>query len=194
MITVEHFYEELYGFFNFPTVYKLAVSRIPDNMNGHFVEVGSFAGKSSAFMAVEIINSGKNIKFDCVDTWEGSDEHNTLQFPEAYRLTKNNLLYDTFISNMKPVESNYTPVKMCSVDAAKLYEDGSLDFVFIDASHDYENVKNDIIAWFPKVKLGGIMGGHDYDNMFLGVVQAVNELFGENITIIDGNSWIVEKL
>ena len=41
----------------------------------HFVEVGSYKGRSTSFMAVEIANSGKQIKFDCVDTWEGSPEH-----------------------------------------------------------------------------------------------------------------------
>ena len=39
------------------------------------MEVGSFLGKSAVFMAVEIINSGKRIKFDCIDHWKGSEEH-----------------------------------------------------------------------------------------------------------------------
>ena len=41
----------------------------------HFVEIGSYKGRSSSYMAVEIVNSGKSITFDCVDTWKGSEEH-----------------------------------------------------------------------------------------------------------------------
>ena len=49
-----------------------------------------------------------------------------------------------------------------SVEAAKDFEDKSLDFVYIDAAHDYESVKVDIRAWFPKIKIGGTIGGHDF--------------------------------
>ena len=63
-----------------------------------------------------------------------------------------------------------------------LFEDNSLDFVFIDASHEYEDVKNDILAWLPKVKRGGILAGHDYyvnQDWFSGVKKAVNEIFSD---------------
>ena len=50
---------------------------------------------------------------------------------------------------------------MTSVEASKLYENESLDFVFIDACHEYSCVKEDIIAWYPKIKKGGVLAGHD---------------------------------
>jgi len=49
-----------------------------------------------------------------------------------------------------------------SVEAAKDFLDGSLDFVYIDAAHDYISVKQDIEAWRPKIKSGGVLGGHDF--------------------------------
>lgn len=59
---------------------------------------------------------------------------------------------------------------------AKEVEDDSLDFVYIDADHTYQAVKKDLVAWFPKLKSGGIFGGHDF---FLlnnpGVEPAVRE-------------------
>lgn len=67
-------------------------------------------------------------------------------------------------------------MKMSSVDAARFIVDGSLDLVFIDADHSYESVKNDIIAWLPKVRVGGVICGHDYEYK-IGVVQAVEEIF-----------------
>jgi hypothetical protein len=84
---------------------------------------------------------------------------------------------------MKPLEKHYFPLKISSLDAVKKFRDESLDFVFIDASHEYEDVKKDIEAWLPKVKPGGILAGHDYhgdeNDWFPGVKQAVNESLTE---------------
>jgi predicted O-methyltransferase YrrM len=67
-----------------------------------------------------------------------------------------------------------------SPEAAGLFADASLDFVYIDANHAYEAVRADLAAWWPKVRAGGIFAGHDYLNGTLpqgvfGVRQAVNE-------------------
>ncbi len=57
--------------------------------------------------------------------------------------------------------------------------DQSLDFVFLDASHTYEDVKNDICLWLPKVRYGGVLAGDDYTDKFSdGVVKAVDEQLG----------------
>jgi len=66
-----------------------------------------------------------------------------------------------------------------SEEACLTQQDGSLDFVFIDAIHLYENVLADIDAWWPKVRSGGILAGDDYNDQFSGVVKAVNERFEE---------------
>jgi len=171
--SMEHFYQNLHGWFNYQDLYKKQVERITEP--AHFVEVGCWKGMSAAFMAVEIINSGKNIKFDCVDIWTGAgkvgeyDHHDSVQ---------NQTLYEEFIENMKPVEGYYTPIREWSSNAAKLYEDNSLDFVFIDAGHEYEFVHADILAWMPKIKSGGWIAGHDYPRA-PGVKQAVDELIKE---------------
>ncbi|NBU74976.1 MAG: class I SAM-dependent methyltransferase, partial [Planctomycetes bacterium] len=96
---------------------------------------------------VEIINSGKIITIDSVDTWEGSPGEPVLMGDKS---VVDGTLYDEFIANIEPVKHIVTPVKMPSVEAAKLYEDKSLFFVFIDGSHLYEAVKEDIFAWLPK--------------------------------------------
>ena len=67
---------------------------------------------------------------------------------------------------------------MSSTDAAKLYQDESIDFVFIDAEHDERSVYTDISAWWPKIKKGGILGGDDYSYLWPGVEVAVNRFFG----------------
>jgi SAM-dependent methyltransferase len=187
IMTMQHIHEqEQFGenWFTYPNLYKQMVDKFPSGSK--FVEVGSWKGKSSAYMAVEIANSRKDIEFTCIDTWEGSVEH---QGDENLHQ-----LYDVFIDNMKPLEEFYTPMRMASQDAVCQFDDASLDFVFIDASHEYEDVKEDIKAWIKKVKPGGILAGHDYyvntQDFFPGVKQAVDECLDNFET--SENCWIHE--
>ena len=190
---MNHFYQTIgENWFNYPVLYSSIVASAEGAE--HFVEVGCWKGRSAAFMAVEIINSGKKIQFDCIDTWGGSVEHVTPTSP-FYQLELANdkdWLYNQFLKNIEPVRYIVNPIRMSSLDGVKLYTDNSLDFVFIDASHEYEDVKADIQAWLPKVKLdGGIIAGHDYNG---GVAVAVNEIFN-SADIIDSNAescWVVK--
>lgn len=63
-----------------------------------------------------------------------------------------------------------------SDEACNDVPDNSLDFVYIDGNHSYDFVKADIEKWYPKLKIGGIMGGHDYTKQLPGVITAVDEL------------------
>lgn len=179
---MEHFYQNVPGWFDFGNIYSTMVQLAPDN--AHFVELGSWKGKSAAYMCVEIANSGKNIKFDCVDIWTGEGE--------AYQndpSVKQQTLYDDFLHYMEPAKGLYTPIKEWSDKAAVHFEDNSLDFVFIDAGHEYENIYADIVAWKPKMKKGGFMGGHDFFSS-PGIERAVNELLPGFDT--DTSSWIIQ--
>ncbi len=91
-----------------------------------------------------------------------------------------------------------------STQAAARLAPGSLDFVYLDARHSYEGVTEDLHAWFPLVRAGGIMAGHDYnDGVFVegvhGVRSAVDEFFGlqaipvrHTYTDVPNASWIVQ--
>jgi hypothetical protein len=181
---MNHIYtQEEFGenWFNYQNLYTQIVKKFPTSST--FVEVGVWKGKSAAFMCVEIANSNKNIEFFCVDTWKGSIEHQDyLELPR---------LYEIFKENMKSLENYYKDLKMTSVDASKLFKDESLEFVFIDASHEYEDVKNDLLAWWPKIKKGGILAGHDFHKGYY-VYNAVVDVFG-HIYKIDGQCFIIEK-
>ena len=81
-----------------------------------------------------------------------------------------------------------------SVEAAKKIADDSLDFAYIDGIHTYEAVKVDIPAWYPKVKPGGIIGGHDYTpDYFPGVVKAVDEFSKEKGIKISAKYGVQKK-
>lgn len=172
---MDHFYKNIQGFFNYGNVYQKVIEEVSNN--AHFVEIGVWKGKSVCFAAVEILNSGKNIKIDAVDTFEGSPGESSIITQDGDLLSGK--LYDVFLQNIEPVKDIIKPIKMSSVDAAKLYADKSLDFVFIDGLHSYEACISDIRAWLPKVKIGGYIGGHDIDGpeRFNGVRKAVNEVF-----------------
>ena len=166
---MEHFFENIQGWFIYDEIYDIAVNTAKDG--AHFVEVGAWRGRSTSYMAVNIANSGKKIKFDVVDTWRGSvDEEVHQQDPSVI----NDTLYDEFLANMEPVKHIVNPIRMTSEAAVELYEDNTLDFVLIDGSHEYELVKKDLTNWLAKLKPGAMLAGDDYE--WPGVKQAVNEL------------------
>ena len=155
---MEHFYQNIEGWFSYDYLYKNAVANAQDG--AVFVEIGSFKGRSSAFLAVEIINSGKNIRLDLIDTWQGSTEHQKggeCEVPEVVEGT----LYDTFLKNMEPAKGHFNAIRMSSQEAAALYPDNSIDFIMIDGEHSVEAVAADIRAYLPKMKKGGVMTGDD---------------------------------
>ena len=137
------------------------------------VEVGSWMGRSTTAMADNMEGSG--VIF-AVDTWRGSEEH------ESYLKDKPiDFVYNIFRKNLTVhIESGRVcPVHLPSIEAARVFRAigyADFDMVFIDASHDYENVKADIKAWKPLLRSGGLLCGHDWGHP--PIVQAVRELLG----------------
>ncbi len=176
-------YFQIQGWLNFSDTYDRAVHLFPSG--SRFVEVGCWKGRSTLYMLEAIARSGKQITLSCVDTWEGSAEHNGVK-PDA--------LFAEFVDNIK----GYTVevLKMRSVAAAVLFAHGSLDFVFIDASHEEEDVFNDIAAWTPKLKATGVIAGDDISE-FPGVKAALlRHGFGtkERPIVLGGSAqpaWII---
>lgn len=176
---MEHFYENITGWFNFPQFYKYIVTRFPSE--SHFVEVGCYEGKSLAYLIVEIINAEKNITVTAVDSFIGVP------------FLDNKGLLDKFHANLKPVQNKFNVLIGNSWEIATKFEDNSLDFVFIDACHEYEPLKKDILAWMSKIKAGGILAGHDYTEGYVTVRQAVDEIFGDklNRNYLNENCWLI---
>jgi len=139
-------------------------------------------------MAVEIANSNKNIDFYCVDLWSG-----VVSYSINKNIKSDDIVYTEFTNNISAVSNYIKPLRMSSLEAAASFEDNTIDFIFIDASHDYENVKADLAAWYPKLKITGVIGGHDYAGR-IGVVKAVDEFVLEyklNLQVVS-NWWYVE--
>ena len=81
-------------------------------------------------------------------------------------------------------------MKMNSVEASRLYKPDSLDFIFIDASHDEQSVKKDLTHWMPRLKENGVIAGDDVDNE--GVANAVKWFFDITKLDIAGRQWLVD--
>lgn len=171
---MEHFYKDVPGWFAFEELYKGVVAS--QQGPGLFVEVGSWKGRSAAFMGVEIANSGKDIEFVCVDPW--TDGGPDLKDNEFGASVVDADLYAMFLKNTEPVADYIRPMRMMSLAAVKFFADESIDFLMLDGDHNYPMVKHEIEAYLPKMKKGGTISGDDF--MWPGVSQSVNETLGHN--------------
>lgn len=147
----------MFGWFDWQDLYSAFVERATDG--ARVVECGTFFGLSAAYLADQIARSGKQITFDTWDNWAG--------VPPEYELG-----YPGWVGAERPSEElarrnlSGLPVRVRTGDAiaaAGEYEDASLDLVFLDDDHTTDHVLAECRAWWPKVKPGGAMAGHDAD-------------------------------
>jgi predicted O-methyltransferase YrrM len=178
---------------DFAPLYEQAAREIPER--GHLVEVGSWLGQSAILMARLIARSKRNLKFTCVDHFLGTPNETQSHLAGSDKnyyahvvAQHGGCVRAAFDANLERcgVADRVNVIHLPSVDAAKAFPDQSLDFVFLDAAHDYESVGADIEAWLPKIKNGGVIAGHDIG--WSGVMRAVGEILG-NVTIM-GTSWV----
>jgi len=178
-------FDDIQGWFshNDCKAYTFLIENSPEDAS--FVEVGSWLGRSSSFL---LDNKKDTQTVTCVDTWKGSVN----ELATNHKLATQTDIFEIFKQNLG--DRDYTAIRLPSVEAAEQFEDGSLDVVFIDAEHTYEAVKADIAAWRPKVKKGGYLAGHDYNRHWIGVVNAVNESFEQELITPGafGDCWIVK--
>jgi methyltransferase family protein len=151
------------------------LARVPPAARG--VEIGVFAGQMSA----ALLRGDPQLQLVMVDSWESDgaayegdsgDWHAGLGVGAQEEFMRQAEKRVKFAGNRAAIWRSR------SVEAAANFPDGVADFVFIDADHSYEGCKRDLECWFSKVKPGGWLCGHDYENVDFpkfGVTQAVNE-------------------
>jgi len=152
------------------------------NLLGEGVEVGTCRG----LFAQNLLEYWPGY-LHCVDAWA--------PYEEQYDHEAN---YVETLARLAPYENRNAIHRITSQEGARLFEDGTLDFVYLDANHGYEAVRDDLIAWWPKVKCGGMLAGDDYGiveeqwvdfghgRVRFGVKRAVDEWskkVGKNISI-----------
>ena len=175
-------WSEIDGWFQWREAQEEAVKFFPDD--GRFVEVGTYLGRSLCSLAEVIQLSRKNISVIGIDTcrgsgpegWRNKDYHGSVVQEGGGTfagMLHRNILECGFAEMITLIISD-------SVNASRMFADDSIEWVHLDARHDYESVCADIRAWLPKVKSGGWLSGDDYDEVkWPSVVRAVSELLPE---------------
>jgi len=182
---MNHFWQNIEGWVGDNATYRMALDRAQDGQ--HFVELGVYKGRSAAFMAIELANRNLKVQFDAIDDFRGLAGEGHLS----------ESLYAQCVHNLKSVSEYVNLIRMTSLEAVNLYKDASLDFIFVDGSHDYDSVTADLLAWYPKVKPGGLFTGDDYQSDWPGVIAAVNDFAHANqlrvVAIPTTYHWMLVK-
>jgi hypothetical protein len=192
------YYEKVPGWFDFQNLYSEVVDKSREG--DILVEVGVFLGKSLSYLMEVAAGSDKNLNIYAADLFKITPDQGDGAMPwdqNAREWEKENggedalwNEYNKYMNEHPNKEILKQSFRENSWDSAQNFEDKSVFCCFIDASHLYENTKRDIEAWYPKIKDGGILAGHDYNR---GVKRAVDEFFGaKNIYVTkDKSCWKV---
>lgn len=190
---MNNYWESIHGWFDYQKVYDTFVSEAADG--DAIAEIGNWLGRSSLYMAAKIQESGKNIRFFTVDSYDTFDTICGVS-PWVDNLVNNfggEEIYQEYLKNIKRagLEKYITHMKLHSTEAAATFQDDYFYAVFIDANHEYESVRDDIKAWMPKVRKGGLVCGHDYGGWWKGVTKAVDESVSN--FDVDKSVWMHRK-
>jgi cephalosporin hydroxylase len=171
-------WHEIEGWFQWRSAQEEAVRTFPDG--SHFIEVGTYLGRSLCSLAEVVKLSGKSFTLIGVDTCRGSGPEGPAR--KDYHVAAVTRGRGTFAGALHKniLDCGYADsislIIADSLVASRLFADGSFDWVHLDARHDYASVIADIRAWLPKVKIGGWLSGDDYDELkWPEVVSAVND-------------------
>lgn len=176
------------------------------------IEIGSWKGHSSAFIGE--ITKEKQAHLYCIDHWLGTEgvfHHNLVK--DCFLIFRENI-------NKLGLMDNVSPMIMSSESANSIVSDNIADMIFIDADHRYKYARWDIEHWYNKLKVGGVLCGHDCEKKYTdysqkeqiiidnhlvedynnevkchtGIVKALDEIFGNDYSIIPNTRiWIKIK-
>jgi len=141
-----------------------AISFIKNTLAGSLVgaEIGVQLGKNAESM-LQTLNIKNLFLIDPYFHYEGNTAHNHQDLPS---------FFNRAVRKLSPFKDKIVWVKKKAADAVNDIPD-NLDFVYIDGNHVYEFVKQDLESYWPKIRLGGILAGHDY---FLGAVPIYDKV------------------
>jgi hypothetical protein len=189
-------WHEIEGWFQWRSAQEEAAVWFPEG--SCFVEVGTYLGRSLCSLGEVVEQSGKTFTVIGIDTCRGSG-------PEGYRqkdyhgaIVAQNGGTFAGILHKNVIDCGYgeaiSLIIASSGAVSRLFGDASIDWVHLDARHDYASVTADIRAWLPKIKPGGWLSGDDYDEIkWPEVIKAVGDLLpGAKAWSTQQWRWIVE--
>ena len=161
--------------------------------NGVIAEIGVFRGHH----AVSMFNICQPTELVLVDPWKNAVGQFKYKWANMNQMDLE-ILHTNVVNHFRNTPS-VKVVRKGSLDAAVDYPDHYFDWVYIDANHEYEPVMKDLKAWFPKIKKGGYLCGHDYSDAPRilakgdGVFFALNDLCEEHGLEVNFDTSLVEE-
>jgi hypothetical protein len=166
------------------------------------IEVGTWKGQSAINMGTSVVDFNLNTKIFCVDTWLGAIEFLTTlsHTPERNLLLKNGYpqIYYQFLSNVvhHGLEDYILPIPNTSENGFRFLKSSNImaEMIYIDASHEEDDVYKDICNYYELLS-SGVIFGDDYIG-WVGVRNAINRFVFEkklNLEIIENNFWLIRK-
>ena len=198
-------YKDIPGWVNdAETIYKKMVDKAKDG--DHFVEIGTFLGQSTTYMAELIKESEKKISFDTIDLYwlipHTLKNYKDGGHPKSFYDYYNGIMKEWGMHILNVIKH---PMRIIGVDkyvnfitsderyAHGIYEDNSIQFLWIDGDHGKDIVYNDLINFWPKIKKGGYVGGDDivYEEVLNDVKKFCKEF---NVKVeYNSNSFLIHK-
>lgn len=131
---------------------------------GAIVEIGSFKGRSTSYLAAGSMKAGRE-PVTAVDTFRGSEEHQPGGTDEVAEVTAKGIYFREFLANLRQngVQRHVRPLVGWSREVVANWQK-PIRLLFIDGDHSYEGVKLDFEMWSPFVIDGGLVAFHDYKN------------------------------
>jgi hypothetical protein len=177
------------GLMNSPRRWDFLATMMIEMKYTTFVEVGCKEGRTTGFILKNVPDS----RVIAIDPWcqQLPSVHDKTR--ETYEEWDFNKIGKEFWDNVGEHKDRCSMLPMTSEEAAKGMAQ-SADLVFIDALHDYENVMKDISLWWPLVRSGGILAGHDFNHKWPGVERAVADHFNlADVGVGFDSVWFVVK-
>lgn len=142
------------------------------------VEVGVYAGDLSKMLA----DLPELSHLYVIDSWDG--HYSKLGYEHMERIAAGVIAWGA-------TRSDVTVRRLDSADGAAQFEDNSIDFFHTDGDHSLAGIRRDITLWLPKVRVGGIISGDNYEAKT--VAQGVDELLPHRELLANGRLWWARK-
>lgn len=158
---------------------------------------GAEVGCARGDFAKSVLSSWRGVKYYMIDPWAVLPESEYLERQET-------MDYEAWYQacvEMSKADSRIRIIREKSLEASSIIFNESMDWVYLDAAHDLKNITQDLNAWYPKVKHGGLFGGHDFMTRMDGdsriqVDRAVEDFAYQNkltFTVTPCTSWWMIK-
>ena len=189
---IDEYERDLQGWGGHPEYFK---ARIEETNPDIILEVGSWKGRSAISMADICANNSllsQRTEIVCIDTWLGATEfwtdhsdekrYKSLGLKNGYPSVYYQFLYNVYHEGHA---SRITPFPQTSINAARFLKKKEVqaDLIYLDGSHEYEDVKADLEAYWQLLRPGGVMFGDDYCEYWQGVIDAVGEFASKRLDL-----------